>query len=344
MDETRHRIRERAEQALKLLLSLTVTFMGLLAVTFFIGRVVPIDPVLAAVGDRASAESYAQARRELGLDRPLYQQFLIYASKALRGDFGKSVLTSNAVIDDIKRVFPATFELATLAALLGVLVGVPAGVAAAAKKGSWVDHGIRFVGLLGYSVPIFWLGLMGLLVFYAKLGIVAGPGRSDVLFEGLVPTVTGALLLDSALAGQWEAFRDAFAHIILPASILGVFSMAYISRMTRSFMLEQLQAEYVNTARIKGLSERTVVWRHALGNAWVPLVTVIALSYGNLLEGSILTEVVFAWPGLGSYITNSLMSADMNAVLGGTVMVGIVFIALNFITDILYKRLDPRAR
>jgi peptide/nickel transport system permease protein len=344
IDSTGYKLRRRTGRALKMLGSLAVTFLGLLAVTFFIGRVVPIDPVLAAVGDRASADTYAQVRREMGLDRPLYEQFFIYVAKAARGDFGNSVLTSNAVIDDIKRVFPATFELATLAAIIGVLFGVPAGVAAASRKGSWVDHGIRVVGLLGYSVPIFWLGLMGLLVFYAKLGIVAGPGRADLLYEGMVPTVTGALLIDSAIAGQWAAFRDAFAHVVLPASILGVFSMAYISRMTRSFMLEQLQAEYVNTARIKGLSERAVIWRHALGNAWVPLITVIALSYGNLLEGSILTESVFAWPGLGNYITSSLMSADMNAVLGGTVMVGIVFITLNFITDILYKRLDPRAR
>lgn len=332
------------KQASKYLASVAVTFLGLLAVTFFIGRVVPIDPVLAAVGDRASAATYEQVKEEMGLNKPLYEQFAIYVAKAVKGDFGKSVLTSNTVLDDIKRVFPATFELATIATIIGVLLGIPAGVAAAVKRETWIDHVIRFIGLLGYSVPVFWLGLMGLLVLYAKLGVVAGPGRIDILYEGMVDPVTGVILIDSAIAGEWDVFKDAFSHIILPASILAYFSMAYISRMTRSFMLEQLQQEYVTTARIKGLSELKVIWRHALGNAWVPLVTVIALSYGNLLEGSILTEVVFSWPGLGNYITNSLLNADMNAVLGGTVVVGCVFITLNFVSDVLYRKLDPRAR
>lgn len=328
----------------KHLLSVAVTFLGLLAVTFFIGRVVPIDPVLAVVGDRASTETYEQAKEEMGLNKPLHQQFAIYVSKAVRGDFGISVLTSNTVMEDIKRVFPATFELATIATILGMLFGIPAGVVAAVKKGTWADQAIRLLGLLGYSIPVFWLGLMGLLVFYAKLDLVAGPGRIDVLYEGLVNPVTGVILVDAAIAGEWDVFKDAFSHVILPASILAYFSMAYISRMTRSFMLEQLQQEYVTTARIKGLSEAKVVWRHALGNAWVPLVTVIALSYGTLLEGSILTEVVFSWPGLGNYIKNSLLNADMNAVLGGTIVVGCVFITLNFVSDLLYRKFDPRAR
>ncbi len=334
----------RCERIARNLLSVAVTFLGLLAVTFFIGRVVPIDPVLAAVGDRASVETYEQAKEEMGLNKPIYEQFIIYVSKAVRGDFGVSMLTSNTVMEDIKRVFPATFELATIATILGVLLGIPAGVVAAVKKETWIDQVIRFIGLLGYSIPVFWLGLMGLLVFYAKLDLVAGPGRIDVLYEGLVNPVTGVILIDSIIAGEWDVFRDAFAHIILPASILAYFSMAYISRMTRSFMLDQLQQEYVTTARIKGLSELKVIWRHALGNAWVPLVTVIALSYGTLLEGSILTEVVFSWPGLGNYIKNSLLNGDMNAVLGGTIVVGCVFITLNFISDLLYKKLDPRAR
>jgi peptide/nickel transport system permease protein len=191
---------------------------------------------------------------------------------------------------------------------------------------------------------VFWLGLMGLLLFYANLGWVAGPGRLGVAFEDLVEPITGVILIDSAVQGEWEVFRDAFRHVILPASILGYFSLAYISRMTRSFMLEQLRQEYVVTARIKGLSERRVVWRHALGNVLVPLLTVIALSYANLLEGSVLTETVFAWPGLGQYITNSLLSADMNAVLGGTIMVGIIFIGINLLTDVLYRLVDPRAK
>lgn len=328
---------------LKLVVSVALTLLGLLLVTFVIGRVLPIDPVLAAVGDRAPADVIAQVRAEMGLDLPLYEQFWIYLVHAVHGDLGTSVLTANPVLADIKRVFPATLELATTATLLGVLLGVPLGVTAAVNRGRWPDHVIRVVGLMGYSVPVFWLGLVGLLVFYAMLGWTAGPGRIDVHYEGLVEPMTGVILIDSALEGQWKVFTNALKHLVLPASILGYFSLAYISRMTRGFMIEQLGQEYIVTARIKGLSEARVVWRHAFGNVLVPLVTVIALTYASLLEGSVLTETVFAWPGLGLYITNSLFNADMNAVLGGTLVVGVVFVALNLLVDLLYRVLDPRA-
>ena len=324
--------------------SVALTFLGLLFITFLIGRVVPIDPVLAAVGDRAPAEVYERVRVELGLHLPLYQQFLIYIGKVFQGDFGRSVLTANPVITDIARVFPATLELATAATLFGIFLGIPMGVTAAVHQGRWPDQVLRVLGLFGYSVPVFWLGLMGLLLFYGRLDWVPGPGRLDVFYEGLLDPVTGILLVDSALAGEWAIFRNALAHLALPSAILGYFSLAYISRMTRSFMLEQLTQEYVTTARVKGLGERAVIWRHALGNVRIPLVTVIALSYGNLLEGSVLTETVFAWPGLGFYLTQSLLSADMNAVLGGTIVVGTVFIGINLLSDLLYRLMDPRAR
>lgn len=321
-----------------------VTLVGLLAVTFFIGRVVPIDPVLAVVGDRAPAHVYERVRQELGLDLPLIQQFWIYCQKALTGDFGTSVLTTNPVMTDIARVFPATLELSTVGVLIGTLIGVPLGVLAAVKRGSVLDQIVRVLGLVGYSVPVFWLGLMGLLFFYAKLDWVSGPGRLDVSYDYLVTPVTGMILVDSAMQGQWEVFRNAFSHIILPAALLGYFSLAYISRMTRSFMLNELTQEYVTTARVKGLSETRIIWRHALRNAAVPLVTVIALSYAHLLEGSVLTETVFAWPGLGQYITHSLQNADMNAVLGGTLVIGTIFVFLNVFSDLLYRLLDPRTR
>ncbi|MGD9330451.1 MAG: ABC transporter permease [Desulfobacterales bacterium] len=327
-----------------LVASVALTFLGLLLVTFLIGRVVPIDPVLAAVGDRAPAEVYERVRIELGLHLPLYQQFFVYISKILQGDFGNSILTANPVIRDIGRVFPATLELATAATLLGIVLGIPMGVWSAVHQGRWPDQILRVVGLFGYSVPVFWLGLMGLLLFYGRLDWAPGPGRLDVFYEGLLDPVTGVILIDSALAGEWEIFRNALAHITLPAAILGYFSLAYISRMTRSFMLEQLSQEYITTARVKGVSERAVIWRHALGNVRIPLITVIALSYGSLLEGSVLTETVFAWPGLGFYLTQSLLSADMNAVLGGTIVVGAVFIGINLLSDVLYKLMDPRAR
>ncbi|KAF0133920.1 MAG: oppB [Xanthobacteraceae bacterium] len=326
------------------LLQVALTFLGLLAVTFFIGRVVPIDPVLAVVGDQALRDVYEQVRRELGLDQPLWTQFLIYVQKMLTGDFGQSLVTNRPVIEDIVRVFPATLELATFATIIGVVLGVPMGIAGAVWQDRWPDQIVRVVGLVGYSVPIFWLGIIGLLVFYGMLGWVQGPGRLGVVFEDIVRPVTGILLVDAALAGEWEVFRNAFGHVVLPSAVLGYFSVAYIARMTRSFMLEQLSQEYIVAARAKGMSEARVVWVHALRNIAVPLVTVIALSYARLLEGAVLTETVFAWPGLGRYLTTALLAADMNAVLGATIVVGAVFVGVNLLSDLLYRVLDPRAK
>lgn len=326
------------------LVQVALTFLGLLAVTFFIGRVVPIDPVLAVVGDQAPRDVYEQARRELGLDQPLWTQFAIYVQKVLTGDFGQSLVTNRPVVEDIIRVFPATLELATFATIIGVALGVPMGIAGAVWQDRWPDQIVRVIGLVGYSVPIFWLGIVGLLVFYGILGWVQGPGRLGVVFEDIVQPVTGVLLIDAAIAGEWEVFRNAFGHVVLPASVLGYFSIAYIARMTRSFMLEQLSQEYIVAARAKGMSEARVVWVHALRNVAVPLVTVIALSYARLLEGAVLTETVFAWPGLGRYLTTALLAADMNAVLGATIVVGAVFVGVNLLSDLLYRVLDPRAK
>lgn len=342
------RLKPGAKALGSFLVTIALTYLGLLAVTFFIGRVIPVDPVLAIVGDRATEDQIAQVRAQLGLDLPLWQQFLIYLGKVAQGDFGTSVLSANPVLDDIRRVFPATLELATVGILIGAGLGVPLGVWAAVRRGGLADQAVRVMGLVGYSVPIFWLGLMALVLFYAKLGWVGGPGRIDVAFEYSISPVTGLMLVDTALGALegngWEPFWNALSHLALPGALLGYFSLAYISRMTRSFMLHELAQEYVVAARAKGLSEARIIWRHALRNAMVPLVTVIALSYAGLLEGSVLTETVFAWPGLGLYITNSLQNADMNAVLGGTLVVGSIFIALNLLSDLLYRLLDPRTR
>ncbi|OHV58111.1 peptide ABC transporter permease, partial [Mesorhizobium sp. LCM 4576] len=270
------------------------TYLGLLAVTFFIGRVIPIDPVLAVLGDRAPTAVVERTRREMGLDLPWIEQFYLYVKAALRGDFGTSVLTTNPVMSDIRRVFPATIELATLGTIIGAVIGVPLGVLAAVKRGSLIDQVARIVGLIGYSVPIFWLGLLGLVLFYAKLQWIAFPARLDVVFEYTFTPITGFYLLDAAIQGQWDVFYDAWRHIVLPAALLGYLSLAYISRMTRSFMLNELAQEYIVAARAKGLSESRIIWGHALRNAAVPMVTVIALSYANLLEGSVLTETVFS--------------------------------------------------
>jgi peptide/nickel transport system permease protein len=225
-----------------------------------------------------------------------------------------------------------------------VLIGLPLGVCAASNQGRLGDHVARVITLFGYSTPIFWLGMMGLLVFYAWLGWAGGAGRIDLAYDGMVPEVTGLLLIDSSLAGDWEAFASALRHIVLPALILGLNSVAYISRMTRSFMLEQLSQEYIITARVKGLSRRQVVWGHAFRNILVQLLTVVALAYGSLLEGAVLIETVFAWPGFGQYLTSSLMLGDMNAVMGCVLVIGLIFVALNLISDALYKVFDPRTR
>jgi peptide/nickel transport system permease protein len=225
-----------------------------------------------------------------------------------------------------------------------VLVGIPLGVFSAVNRGSFLDHLTRIIGLLGYSLPIFWLGLLALMVFYAKLDLLPGPGRLDIFYEDIVTPITGMILIDAALAKEWAIFRNAISHLIMPASLLGYYSMAYLSRMTRSFMIEQLRQEYILTARVKGVAEWRVIWGHALGNCAIPLITVVALSFGTLLEGSVLTETVFAWPGLGLYLTNSLLNADMNAVLGSTIVVGAIFLGVNLFSDLLYKVMDPRAR
>ncbi len=321
-----------------------ITMVGLLFVTFIIGRVMPIDPVLSIVGESATRDVYEEAYRQLGLDKPLVMQFLYFLWDVLHGDFGESLLTARPVSQDLVRVFPATLELATAGTIIGVVLGVPLGVIAAVRQGSWIDHIARVVALIGYSMPVFWIGMIGLLVFYGKLGWIGGPGRLDIFYVDIVPNVTGMIMVDSLLAGDMDVFWNAVSHIILPAGLLAYYSLAYISRMTRSFMLEQLDQEYITTARVKGLSESAVIWRHALGNVKVPLVTVIALSYAALLEGSVLTETIFAWPGIGLYITTALLSADMNAVLGGTVVVGLVFVCLNIFSDLLYKVFDPRAK
>lgn len=324
--------------------ALALTIFGLLAVTFLVGRVIPVDPALAIAGDRASASAYAAVRAELRLDQPLVVQFIGYLGDALRGDLGLSVLSSKPVTEDIARFFPATIELASAATLIGVLGGLPLGVWAALRHGRWEDHAIRLFTLAGYSVPVFWLGIVGLIVFYAHLGWVGGPGRIDIAFQYSVPSRTGFLLIDTVLAGNPEALRSAIDHLILPASVLGYFSAAVISRMTRTVMINELSQEYVLTARAKGLSGARVIWRHALANAAAPLITVVVLSYTHLLEGAVLTETVFAWPGLGLYVTQSLFSADLNAVLGATLVIGICFVALNALSDLLYPLFDPRVR
>ncbi len=323
--------------------TLGATLLGLLAITFVIGRVMPIDPVIALIGEQADEETYRKVFEQLGLDKPLAVQFVYYVGDILQGNFGTAIATGHLVIDDIRRVFPATVELATLALIGGVLFGVPLGVLAAVYRGSIADHVVRVFALFGYSVPNFWLGLMALVVFYAGLGWIGGSGRVSFHNIDAVEAITGSILFDAMIARNWEVFEDALRHVVMPALILANTSMAYISRMTRSFMLDQLNQEYVTAARIKGLSELRVTY-HAFKNIGVQLLTVIILAYGGLLDGAVLTETVFGWPGFGQYLTSGLLVGDMNVVLTCTLIVGIMFLALNLLSDVLYRTLDPRTR
>ncbi len=318
--------------------------VALMLVTFLIGKAAPIDPVLKVVGDRATPEAYEQARKELGLDKPLAQQFVRYVVQAARGDLGLSTSTGRPVVEDLAQYFPATIELATCGILLGVLFGVPLGILAAHQHNRWIDQLLRMVCLFGYSVPVFWLGLVGMLVFYAKLGWVAGPGRLDDVYQYTLTSWSNFVLIDAWRAGNMEALRNAVSHLVLPSVLLGYFSLAYISRMTRAFFLEELGKEYVLAARVKGASEFHLLTRHVLPNVAAPLFTVISLSYAVLLEGAVLTETVFSWPGLGLYITSALFSADTAAVLGGTLLIGVCFVVLNSLTDLIGYLADPRAR
>jgi peptide/nickel transport system permease protein len=334
----------RLRPALAGLASVPVTLFGLILVTFLIGRAMPIDPVIAIVGDHAPADVIARVRKELALDEPLWVQFGIFLRNMAHGDLGHSVMTTRPVLADIGRFFPATLELATAAIIMAVVIGIPLGVIAASRQGSRFDHVVRVISLTGQSVPVFVLGLLALLVFYVKLGIAPGTGQLDVAYEGMVPRVTGMLVIDALLADDWDSFWDALSHLAMPASVLAYFSMAYITRMTRAFMIESLSGEYIITARAKGLSATRILWRHAFGNISVRLVTVLALAYASLLEGAVITETVFSWPGLGLYLNVSLLNADMNAVLGATLMVGLVYVVLNLLADMAYHLLDPRVR
>ncbi len=324
--------------------SILVTLLGLLVLTFVIGRMMPTDPVRAIVGEDATREVYENVYHQLGFDKPVWQQFLFYIRDVATLNFGTSIRTGQPILQDLARVLPATIELATFAIIIGAGLGVPLGVVAAVNKDRWPDQVIRIISLMGNSMPIFWTGMIALLIFYAGLGWVGGSGRMSQFYIGMVPERTNFLLIDSALAGQWDVFWSAINHIILPASLLGYSSAAYITRMTRSFMLDQINQEYVTTARVKGLSRRQTIWRHAFGNIRVQLVTIVALAYGALLEGAVLIETVFAWPGFGQYLTSNLLIGDMNAVMTCVLIVGVIFIGLNILSDILYRVFDPRTR
>lgn len=331
-------------KAFKLLLSVFITLLGLVTITFFIGRLLPLDPILAILGDNISQEVYDAMYYKLGFDQPLIVQYWNYLRNVFSFDLGDSLISGRPVLEDIIRVFPATLELATVSIIIGTSVGIPLGVFAAMYRNSFIDYFVRVFTLIIYSTPNFWLGLMALLIFYAKLDWIGGPGRIDLIYEYSFEPKTGFFLWDTATQGQWEAFGNAFSHIIMPALILASGTMAYISRMTRGFMITQLNQEYITTARVKGLSWWKTVWGHAFRSASIQIITVVALSYAFLLEGAVLTETVFSWPGFGRYLITALLAGDMNVVVSGTLLIGCIFVAINLLCDLLYSTLDPRTR
>jgi peptide/nickel transport system permease protein len=319
--------------------------IGITLLAFVISHTVPSDPLVANLGQRAMSDPaiVAAFKAEWGLDKPPHEQYLTYLGNLLRGNLGKSIKNRRPVIEDIRSFMPATIELALSSIAVGVFLGVTFGVASAVNRNKPVDHIVRFFSLIGVSIPVFWLSLILLYVFYSRLGWVAGPGRLDAGWPP-PPRVTGLYTIDAIVAGEWATLGNALSHLVLPSLVLGILTSGLISRVTRSAMLEVLSLDYIRTARAKGLQERLVIFRHALRNALVPVATIIGLSFANLLAGTVLVENIFAWPGIGRYAFQSSTTLDFQAIMGVSLLIATIFIVINFIVDMLYFVLDPRMR
>ncbi|WP_439577133.1 ABC transporter permease [Elioraea sp.] len=314
-------------------------------VVFLIANTVPGDPVLAQLGDMAASnpETVREWRARWGLDLPLWERYWIFLTGLTRGDLGISIASQRPVLDDIAQYAPATIELATIAFLLALLIGIPLGIVAAVWRDTWVDNLARAVSLIGVSSPTFWLAFVMLALFYGGLEIAPGPGRLDPI--AFPPDeVTGLFLVDSALARDWETFHDAAAHLVLPSIVLAAATIGLITRTTRAAMLESLGQDYVRVGRAKGLAERRVILGHALPNALIPVVTLGGLAYANLLTGAVMTETVFSWPGLGRYTFRSAAALDFPAIMGITLVVSVSYLLVNLLVDVSYAALDPRVR
>ena len=319
--------------------------LGITLAAFVIANLIPADPINAnlppnALNDPEMKEAF---RKRTGLDRPRHEQYLIYLGNLLRGDMGVSIKTRRPVAEDISRFLPATIELATLGIVFGMALGVSLGLISAIWKDSPLDYAARVAALIGVSFPVFLLGLIGLTVLHAQWGLTVGPGRLDVRMFSPT-TVTGLFTVDALLDGDWKTFRNAFSHLLLPAMTLALYISGIISRITRSSLLEVLNQDYTRTARAKGFRERYVIRFHSLRNALIPVVTIIGLSYGNTLVGSILIESIFAYPGLGRYTLRACTSQDFPAIMGVSLLFAFIYAGVNFVVDILYYFIDPRIR
>jgi len=326
-------------------LALTIpTFVALMFLTFVAIRLVPGDPVEVRVGERGiSPERLAYFRHELGLDQPVWKQFLDYMWQLLHGDFGTSLASNAKVASEFAALFPATIELSLCAMLFATLIGIPAGAMAAVKRGSFYDQALMGASVTGFSMPIFWWGLLLIMFVAERWGLTPVSGRIDLIKHYIEP-VTGFMLIDAWLSGQKGAVLDAAHHLVLPAIVLGTVPLAVIARMTRSSMLEVLSEDYVRTARAKGLSPFSVIGLHALRNALIPVVTVIGLSVGSLMAGAVLTETIFSWPGVGKWLIESIGRRDYPALQGGVMLVSAVVISVNLAVDVLYGLINPQIR
>jgi peptide/nickel transport system permease protein len=327
-------------------LGLTViAFLGVVVVAFLVAHMVPADPLAVVLSEQATKDPAVREAymKRWGLDRPLPEQFARYVGNVIRGDLGESFTTRRPVLQDLRQFLPGTIELALAALAVSLVFGLPLGIWAALRHNGWADHVARVVSLVGAAAPIFWTGLLALHLFYYRLEWAPGPGRLDTHLT-LPPAVTGFVMLDSLLAGDAERVASAARHLVLPALVLGWFIMGIVSRTTRAALLEVLATDYVRTARAKGLAEPLVVGVHALRNALIPVVTVTGLSFASLLSGAVLTETVFAWPGIGRYAVTAAVRLDYPAILGVTMVTAVIYLAVNFAVDVLYGVLDPRIR
>ena len=319
------------------------TFFGVTLLTFALIRLIPGDPVEVMMGERrVDPQMHAEAMHRLGLDKPLYQQYFDYIGNLAQGNLGESLRSRVGVWDEFLTLFPATLELSVAAMLFATVFGVLAGILAALRRGSTVDHGVMGVALTGYSMPIFWWGLLLIMLFSVQLGWTPVSGRLDLLYD--IPPRTGFMLIDTLLSDEPGAFVDALKHLILPAVVVGTIPLAVIARMTRSAMLEVLREDYVRTARAKGLSPKRVVFVHALRNALIPVLTVLGLQVGSLLSGAVLTETIFSWPGIGKWLIEAIGARDYPVVQNGILLIATLVILVNFVVDILYGLVNPRIR
>jgi peptide/nickel transport system permease protein len=317
--------------------------LGVIVITFIVSHMIPGDPARLMAGPNAPVEVVLKLRAKLGLDKPLFEQFVIYLSQLVHGDLGVSIATGRPVLDDLLTYFPATLELTLAAMILSVAVGIILGITSATRRNKWPDHLSRIFSLTGVATPIFWSGLMFLLVFYYMLRVLPGPGQLDV---GIVTPdrITGLLMLDSILEGNWEALASAFGHLVLPTVVLAFSTLGMIARMVRSSMLEVLGEDYIVMARSKGLPESLVVYKHAFKNALIPTLTLAGLLFGALLAGTVLVEAIFSWPGIGKYAVTAISYLDFPAVVGYSILVTLVYILVNLGVDLLYAFVDPRIR